>query len=56
MITEFNTSAPAGGGGNGASKGGNGMFTVLVVAAVLFAGYVFVVKPMMEKNQRDDQG
>jgi hypothetical protein len=53
MITKFNTPQLASGGKTSGSKT---MITVILVAAAIYVGYRFVVKPMLDKNKTDDKG
>lgn len=52
MITDF---TPATAANSGSGSGSNTMVTVLVIAAVVAAGYFFIVKPMLEKNQPENE-
>lgn len=55
MIKQFDTSfsAPSTnvGSSGGSSGGSKTIITVLVVLAVAYLGYKFVVKPMLDKNK-----
>jgi hypothetical protein len=52
MITKFDTSASA---APTASKGGGkSIITFVVIAAALFAGYKFVLKPYLDKKNEKD--
>lgn len=53
MITKFNTPQLASGGKTGGSKT---IITVILVAAAIYVGYRFVVKPMLDKNNKNDKG
>lgn len=54
MITKFNTAQLASGGKTGGSS--KTIITVILVAAAIYVGYRFVVKPMLDKNKKDDKG
>jgi hypothetical protein len=61
MIKTFDTSisAPATGSGTSAPTGGSGstkkIITVVVILAVAYLGYKFVVKPMLDKKKEEAQ-
>lgn len=61
MIKTFDTSisAPATGSGTSSSTGGSGstkkIITVVVILAVAYLGYKYVVKPMLDKKKEEAQ-
>jgi preprotein translocase subunit SecG len=56
MIRKFDTSFGGGTSGSSTSSGSNkGIITLIMVVAVGFVAYKFVVKPMLDKRNNENK-
>jgi hypothetical protein len=54
MITKFDTSA-SGGAPTTSKGGGSKILTWVLIAAAAYAGYRFVLKPYLDKRNKDNE-